>query len=154
MGKQGDQIIAAAQGMVDGAILGAAFAKPRGATTAGVGGGLISTEIGAQKAGGHARRGEEAGVELGNPGGLVVTASDFITMEVGVSFTGQIKTVKEIKSVVPLEAIDGVEVKRMGMAGVMEINAGGTSFKVEGKVDDLRDFAAAFEQAKAARGSG
>jgi hypothetical protein len=134
MGKQGEQIIAAAQGMVDGAILGAAFAKPRGATTAVAGGGLVTGEIGAQWS-----------------GGLAVTASDFITMEVGVSFTGQIKQVKAVKSVVPLEAIDSVEVKRVGMAGVMEIHAGESSFKVEGKVDDLRDFAEAFGRAKAAR---
>ena len=49
----------------------------------------------------------------------------------------------------PLAAIDAVEVKRFGMAGVMELTSGGTSFKLEGKVDDLRDFASAFEQAKA-----
>jgi hypothetical protein len=31
----------------------------------------------------------------------------------------------------------------------MEINAGGASFKLEGKVDDMRELAEAFERAKA-----
>jgi hypothetical protein len=36
----------------------------------------------------------------------------------------------------------------MGLAGVMEINSRGTSFKLEGKVNDMREFAEAFERAK------
>jgi hypothetical protein len=44
--KHQEQIIAAAKGKVEEEILDAAFAKPRGATTAGVGG-VISGEIGA-----------------------------------------------------------------------------------------------------------
>ena len=35
------------------------------------------------------------------------------------------------------------------MAGVMEITAGGNTFKLEGKVNDMREFAEAFERAKA-----
>jgi hypothetical protein len=38
----------------------------------------------------------------------------------------------------------------MGMAGVMEITAAGSSFKLEGKVNDMRELAAQFERAKAA----
>jgi hypothetical protein len=63
---------------------------------------------------------------------------------------GQIKEVKEVLSTVPLGEVDSVEVKRMGLAGVMEINAGGSSFKLEGKVNDMREFAEAFDRAKAA----
>jgi len=37
----------------------------------------------------------------------------------------------------------------MGLAGVMEISSLGTSFKLEGKVNDIREFADAFERAKA-----
>lgn len=37
----------------------------------------------------------------------------------------------------------------MGLAGVMEITAGGGSFKLEGKVDDMRQLAEAFERARA-----
>jgi hypothetical protein len=49
--KHREQIVAAAEGKIEEEILGAAFAKPRGATTAGVGGGLIPTEIGVRWAG-------------------------------------------------------------------------------------------------------
>jgi hypothetical protein len=36
----------------------------------------------------------------------------------------------------------------MGMAGVMEINSRGSSFKLEGKAGDMKDFAEAFDRAK------
>jgi hypothetical protein len=78
-----------------------------------------------------------------------VTPTNLLTMAVKVSFGGQIKEVTEVLSVVPLTDVDSVEVKRMGMAGVMEISAGGSSFKLEGKVNDMRDLAAAFDRAKA-----
>ena len=149
MSKHREQIVAAAQGKVDGEILGAAFAKPRGATTASASGGVIEREIGAQWQGRHRRGAEAAGIELGNPGAVAVTPTSLVTMEVKVSLTGQIKDVKEVLSVVPLGAIDSLEVKRFGMAGVMEIESGGSSFKLEGKVPDLREFAEAFERAKA-----
>jgi hypothetical protein len=45
--------------------------------------------------------------------------------------------------------VDSLEVKRMGAAGVMEISAHGSSFKLEGKAGDMKEFAAAFEKAKA-----
>jgi hypothetical protein len=35
------------------------------------------------------------------------------------------------------------------MAGVMEITAGGSAFKLEGKPGDMKDFAEVFEQARA-----
>ena len=53
-------------------------------------------------------------------------------------------------SVVPLAQIDSIEVKRFGLAGVMEITSGDASFKLEGKVNDMREFADAFDSAKAA----
>ena len=77
-----------------------------------------------------------------------MTETSLVTMSVGVSFTGKIKEVKEVLSVVPLAQIDSLEVKRFGMAGVMEIESGGSSFKLEGKVDDMREVAAAFERAR------
>jgi hypothetical protein len=150
MSKHQDQIIAAAKGIVDEEILGAAFAKPRGATTAGVGGGPIVGEIGARMTGKQSKGAEGAGIELGNPGAVAVTPTSLLTMKVKVSFTGQIKGIEEVLSTVPLAAIDSLEVKRMGMAGVMEISAGGSSFKLEGKAGDMNDFAATFDRAKAA----
>jgi hypothetical protein len=150
MSKHRDQIIAAAKGTIDEELLGAAFAKPRGATTAAAGGGLITNEIGARWAGKQHKGADPVGIELGNPGAVAVTPTSLVTMEVGVSMGGQIKEIKDVLSTVPLADVDSVEVKRMGLAGVMEITAAGASFKLEGKVNDMREFAAAFDRAKAA----
>ncbi len=150
MSKHQEQIISAAAGKVEEEVLAAVFAKPRGATTAGIGGGLIATEIGARKAGKQQEGAEAAGFELGNPGAVAVTPTNLVTMEVKVSLTGQIKDVKNVLSSVPLAAVDSLEVKRMGMAGVMEIAVGGASFKLEGKAGDMKEFAEAFERAKSA----
>jgi hypothetical protein len=148
--KHQEQIVAAAKGKVEEEILGAAFAKPRGAMTAGSGGGVIPTEIGARWAGKQRKGAGAAGVELGNPGAVAVTPTNLLTMAVKVSFGGQIKEITDVLSAVPLTDVDSVEVKRMGMAGVMEVTAGGSSFKLEGKVNDMRELAAEFARAKAA----
>ena len=142
-----EQIIAAAKGKVAEEILAAAFAKPRGATTAGVGGGAVVSAIGGKRVSDQNKGAEAAGIVLGNPGAVAVTASSLVTMRVKVSFTGQIKEVTDVLSTVPLAEVD-LEVKRMGMAGVMEITSRGSSFKLEGKAGDMKDFAAAFERAK------
>ena len=148
MSKHRDQIIAGAKGKVEEELLGAAFAKPRGATTAIASGGVIAREVGAQWAGKHHKGADAAGITLGNPGAVAVTPTSLLTMSVGVSFGGQIKEVKEVLSTVPLADVDSVEVKRAGLAGVMEITSGGSSFKLEGKVNDMRELAEAFERAK------
>jgi hypothetical protein len=148
--KHQEQIIAAAKGKLDEEILGAAWAKPRGATTAAAGGGLIASEIGARWAGKQSKGAEAAGIAVGNPGAVAVTPTSLVTMKVKVSALGAIKEVTEVLSVVPLAEVDSLEVKRMGMAGVMEINAGGGSFKLEGKAGDMNELAEVFERAKAA----
>jgi hypothetical protein len=147
-----EQIVAAARGKIDEELLGAAFAKPRGATTMTAGGGVIAGEVGAQWAGKQHRGADAAGIRLGNPGAVAVTPTSLVTMEVKVSLTGQIKDVTEVLSVIPLAAVDSFEVKRLGMAGVAEIGAGDARFKLEGKVKEMRDLAQAFERAKTALG--
>lgn len=150
MSKQQDQITAAAREKVEDDLVAVAFAKPRGATTAAAGGGLIASEIGARKAGKQADAAGSVGIEIANPGAVGVTSTSLVTMAVKVSFTGQIKEVTEVLSTVPLTEVDSIEVKRMGMAGVMEITAGGNSFKLEGKVPDMRDVESAFAAARPA----
>ncbi len=150
MPKQCEQIIEAAREKVPEKLLGAAFAKPRGATTAAAGGGLITNEIGARMAGKQNTGAEVAGIAVGNPGALGVTATSLVTMAVKVSFGGQIKEVTQVLSTAPLAEIDSLQVKRMGLAGVMEISSAESSFKLEGKAGDMKEFAEAFESAKAA----
>jgi hypothetical protein len=148
--KHQEQIIAAAKGKIDEEILAAAWGKPRGASTAAAGGGVIASEIGARWAGKHKKGAEAAGITIGNPGAVAITPSSLVTMKVKVSAMGSIKEVTEVLSTVPLAEIDSLEVKRMGMTGVMEISAGGGAFKLEGKPGDMKDLAEVFERAKAA----
>lgn len=149
MSKHQDQIIAAAKGKVDEEILGAAWAKPRGAGTAAAGAGAIVGEIGARWSGKQRDGAQAANIAVGNPGAVAVTATSFVTMKVKVSAMGSIKEVTEVLSTVPLGDVESLEVTRMGMTGVMKINAGGSSFKLEGKPGDMKELAEAFARAKA-----
>src|SRR3954454_3503415 len=149
--KHQEQITAAAKGKLDEEILGAAWGKPRGSSTATAGAGVIVGEIGARWAGKHRKDAEAAGIELGNPGAVAVTANNLVTMKVKVSAMGAIKEVTDVLSVVPLSDVDSLEVKRMGLTGVMEITAGGGSFKLEGKPGDMKELVEVFERAKGAR---
>jgi len=148
--KHQEQIIEAANGKLDEEILGAAWGKPRGSQTAAAGAGVIVGEIGARWAGKQRKGAEVAGIELGNPGAVAITPTSLVTMKVKVSAMGAIKEVAEVLSVVPLGEVDSLEVKRFGMTGVMEVSAGGGSFKMEGKPGDMKELAEVFERAKAA----
>ena len=150
MSKHQEQIIAAAKGKLDEEILGAAWGKPRGSGTAAAGAGVIVSEIGGRWAGKNRKGAEAAGIELGNPGAVAITPTSLVTMKVKVSAMGSIKDVTEVLSVVPLTDVDSLEVKRAGMAGVMEITAGGGSFKLEGKAGDMKELVEVFERARAA----
>lgn len=148
MSNHREQIIAAAQGKVAEPLLGATFAKPRGASTAGAGG--AAGIVGGLWAGAQHERAAAVGIRFGSPGALAVTPTSLVTVAVRVSFGGQITEITEILSVVPLKAVDSVEVKRVGFAGVMKVSVGGSSFKLEGKVAALRGFADAVRHAKVA----
>jgi hypothetical protein len=148
--KHQEQIIAAAKGKLDEEILAAAWGKPRGASTAAAGAGVIVSEIGARWSGKQRKGADAAGIELGNPGAVAITRANLVTMKVKVSAMGAIKEVTDILSVVPLTEIDSLEVKRFGMSGVMEITAGDGSFKLEGKPGDMKELADVFQQTKAA----
>ena len=70
-------------------------------------------------------------------------------MKVKVSAMGAIKEIADVLSVVPLAEVDSLEVKRMGLTGVMEISARGGSFKLEGKPGDMKELVEVFQHAKA-----
>ena len=112
--------------------------------------GKIVDAIGGKKVGNQNKGADAAGMVLGNPGAVAVTAENLLTMQVKVSFMGQIKDVTEVLSSVPLTEVDSLEVKRMGAAGVMEISTHGSTFKLEGKAGDMKEFASAFDRARAA----
>jgi hypothetical protein len=148
--KHQEQIIAAAEGKVSESIIAAAWAKPRGTTTAVAGGGVIVGAIGGKQVRNQRKGAEAAGIVLANPGAVAVTATSFLSLSVKVSLGGAIKEVTEVLSSLPLSEVDSVEVSRMGLTGVMKITAGGSAFKLEGKVGDMKEFAEAFDRAKAA----
>jgi hypothetical protein len=154
MSKHQEQIIAAARGKLDEEILAAAWGKPRGASTAASGGGAIVGEIGARWGGKQRKGADAAGIEIGNPGAVAVTPTSLVTMKVKVSAMGAVKEIADVLSVVPLAEVDSLEVKRMGMAGVMQITARGGSFKLEGKPGDMKEFAEVFQSAKAGAAQG
>jgi len=81
---------------------------------------------------------------------VAITPTSLVTMKVKVSAMGAIKEVTEVLSVVPLAEVESLQVKRFGLTGVMEIKAGGGSFKLEGKPGDMKELAEVFERAKAA----
>ena len=81
--------------------------------------------------------------------GAEITPTSLVTMQVKVSAMGAIKEVTEVLSVVPLADVDALGVKRVGLTGVMEITAGGGSFKLEGKPGDMKELVDAFQRAKA-----
>jgi hypothetical protein len=147
--KHQEQIIAAAQGKLDEEILGAAWGKPRGASTAAAGGGVIVGEIGARWAGKQRKGADAAGIEIANPGAVAITPTSLVTMKVKVSAMGAIKEIVDVLSVVPLAEVDSLGVKRMGLTGVMEVTARGGSFKLEGKPGDMKELAEVFQRAKA-----
>jgi hypothetical protein len=150
MSKHPEQIVEAAKGKLDEQILAAAWGQPRGSMTAAAGGGLIASEIGARWAGKHRKGADQAGIRIGSPGAVAITPTSLVTMSVKVSAMGAVKEVTEVLSVVPLGEVESLEVKRMGLTGVMEITARGSSFKLEGKAGDMKEVAAAFERAKVA----
>jgi hypothetical protein len=147
--KHQEQIIAAAEGKLDEEILGAAWGKPRGASTAAAGGGVIVGEIGARWAGKQRKGADAAGIEIANPGAVAITPTSLVTMKVKVSAMGAIKEIVDVLSVVPLAEVDSLGVKRMGLTGVMEVTARGGSFKLEGKPGDMKELAEVFQRAKA-----
>jgi hypothetical protein len=149
MSKHQEQIVAAAQGKVEEEILAAAWGKPRGATTAAAGGGVIVGEIGARWTGKQKKGAAAAGIEIANPGAVVITATSLVTMKVKVSAMGAIKEVEDVLSIVPLAEVDSLKVKRLGLTGVLEISARGGSFKLEGKPGDMKELVDVFDRAKA-----
>jgi hypothetical protein len=81
--------------------------------------------------------------------GLVLTPRRILTLQLAISLLGAVKEVKGLLSAVPLAEVSSLEAKRMGAAGVLEVTANGSTFKLESKAGPAKDFAAAFDQARA-----
>ena len=129
-------------------VLAALVASPRGSTTAGAGGAAAGL-IGGQWSGKNASGAEAAGLVVTRSCGVVLTPTRVVTLDLGISMMGAVKDVKEVMSSVPLAEIESVESKRLGAAGVITVTAKGGTFKLEAKAPAAKQFAEAFQQAKA-----
>lgn len=119
-------------------------AQPRGHTTAVAGGGVAGM-IGQAKTGRVHKAGEEAGIRVASPMGLVLTDRRLLTLAISTSLAmGKPTGVKEIMSAIPISEVDSVQAKRFGLAGVLVISAHGSEVKLETKVAPAKAFAEAF----------
>ena len=71
-----------------------------------------------------------------------------VTLQLAISMMGSVKEVKGVLGSVPLAAIDSIDFKRMGAAGVLTVGAAGDEFKLEAKAGPAKAFADAFAQAR------
>jgi hypothetical protein len=128
-------------------ILAAMVASPRGSTTAQMGG--AAGIIGGGKAGKQGQGADAGGLTVERNSGLVLTPTRLVTLRLGISFTGSVKEVKELLGALPIAEVTSLEASRMGAAGVIKVAANGSEFKLEAKAGPAKEFAAAFEKAKA-----
>lgn len=144
MSKHQEQIIAAVAGELGERVVAAVLANARGTTMAVAGGGIF----GGMSVKKQRNAAASAGLVLGNA--VALTSTSLVTMRVKVGMTGDVKAVEEVLSTVPLSQIQSLEVKRMGLAGgSLHIEAHGNTFKLEGKLGEMKDFTDAFASTKA-----
>lgn len=88
---------------------------------------------------------DAAGVVLPNGTiGVVITNRRLLIASLGVG-----ATVKELVSSAPIEAVDAIEVKRVGLAATVTVYVRSQPIKFEGRVGPGREFAAALAAARA-----
>jgi hypothetical protein len=126
-------------------IIAAMVVSPRGASTA-AGPGVVVSEIGRQWSGKNKGKAGDAGLVVKKSSGLALTGDRLITFDLGISLMGAVKEVKGVLSEVPLAQIDEITSKW----NVLNVTAGGTQFKLEGKPPSAKAFAEAFAETKAA----
>ena len=131
-------------------VLAAFIARPRGATTAGAGGG--AGMIGGRKVGAQNRAAQEAGLQLANPMALALTEGRLLVLQVSPPIAlGKGGDVKGLASQVPLTDIESIEVKRLLVGKVVTLTVRGTPFKLEvGGGGDASGLAGEFARLKAA----
>ncbi|HEY8764061.1 MAG TPA: hypothetical protein VIM18_07720 [Solirubrobacteraceae bacterium] len=112
-------------------VLAAFIARPRGATTAMVGG-IAPQAIGGMKIDRQKRAAEEAGLQLANPMALALTERRLLVLGVSAPIAmGKGGDVKDLVSAVPLGDVDSIEVKRLLVGKTMTVGVRGVLFKLE-----------------------
>ena len=132
-------------------VLAAFIARPRGATTAAVGG-LGAGLAGGRKIGEQNHAAQEAGLKLANPMALALTGSRLLVLSVSPPIAlGKGGDVKDLVSQAPLADIESIAVKRLLVGKVVTVSVRGWQFKVEvGSGGDASGLAEEFTRVKAA----
>ena len=130
-------------------VLAAVIARPRGATTAGVGG-LGAGAIGGSKVARQNRAADGAGLQLANPMALAVTGSRLVVLAISAPVAlGKGGDVKDLVSSAPLAEVESIEVKRLLVGKTVTVTVRGVSVKLEvGSGGDARGLSEQFARAK------
>ena len=128
------------------------IARPRGWTQTTAGGRTLGV---GQAIGGHAQQkarggAQEAGIQLGSPGALVLTQKRLLTVQTGEALgLGAGGSVKEVLSAVPISDVDSIKVKRLLLGYVVTLKVRGSEFKLEANAAaGAKPLAEALERAK------
>ena len=138
-------------------LLAAIVARPRGWTQSnasaggGLAAGLVGGAIGGKKQQKNIGSAEDAGFELPDPMALGVTNRRLVAFEIsapiGLGIGG---SVKGLKSAVPLDQVEDIEVKRLAAGKTVTVTLNGSSFKLEsGPGANAKGLVEALDQARA-----
>jgi vacuolar-type H+-ATPase catalytic subunit A/Vma1 len=106
-------------------VLAAFIARPRGATTAAVGG-LGAGLAGGRKIGQQNQAAQEAGLRLANPMALALTGSRLLVLQVSPPIAlGKGGDVKDLVSSAPLADVESIGVKRLLVGKVVTVSVRG-----------------------------
>jgi hypothetical protein len=130
-------------------VLAAFVARPRGATTASVGG-LAPGAIGGMKIAKQKHAAGEAGLKLANPMALALTRSRLLVLGISQPIAlGKGGDVKDLVSAAPLKDVESIEVKRLLVGKTVTVIVRGVPFKLEvGAGADAKGLSEEFERAK------
>jgi hypothetical protein len=149
---QGQKVIDGAEPFLEAGerVLAGIVAQARGHTTAAASGGIIAREIGHHKAGKQTAAAADAGLVVKSPMGLVVTDRRLLTLAISMPWGfGLGGNVKELLSAVPIEDVQDIEVKRLGVGKKITLTVRGTEFKLEaGAGADAQGLADAVQQTR------
>jgi hypothetical protein len=152
MADQAEQIRQYAHAFLDEheEVLAAISAAPRGRNTATAAGG-VGSMIGYKMVSGQVDRANAVGLRIESNMAVVLTERRLLTVKVGYSLGGAITGVKELLSGIPLEEVESIDAKRVGLGGLLIITVrGGQPIKLECRVGRAREFVEAFNRATAA----
>lgn len=129
-------------------VLTALIAQARGRSqrVTAAGSSLAASEMGARKQQASMAAADTAGLAIDNPMALVLTDRRLLTFKISAPILGRGGNVKALLGGVPLDRVDGLEVKRVGLGRRITVTVEGIAVDLEAAAgaDELSDaFAAA-----------